>query len=105
MYGPVPIGCCVPNVPCGWKTPFESTVPASALYFLSAVGLAIPKFVSASAPRIDDAQRLAVRHERPVDDHRVGRRAEHERVARLLRARTCAGRGGHTHADRRDARE
>ena len=54
-----PIGCCVPNVPVGWKTPFESTVPASALYFTSAVGLAMPKFVSASAPRNDDERRVS----------------------------------------------
>ena len=58
MYGPVPIGCCVPKVPVGWKTPFESTVPASAWYFFSAVGLAMPKFVSASAPRNDDERRV-----------------------------------------------
>ena len=58
MNGPVPIGCCVPNVPVGWKTPFESTVPASAWYFFSAVGLAIPKFVSASAPMNDDERRV-----------------------------------------------
>jgi hypothetical protein len=30
MYGPVPIGCCVANVPVGWNTPVASTVPASA---------------------------------------------------------------------------
>ena len=58
--GPVPTGCCVPNVPVGWKTPLESTVPASALYFFRAVGLAIPKFVSASAPRNDDERGLEV---------------------------------------------
>src|SRR5258707_14649884 len=58
MYGPVPIGCCVPNVPVGWNTPSESTVPASAWYFFRAVGLAMPKFVSASAPRNDDERRF-----------------------------------------------
>jgi len=59
MYGPVPIGCCVPNVPDGWKTPFASTVPASALYFFKAAGLAMPKFVSASAPMNDDDGRVS----------------------------------------------
>ncbi len=53
MNGPVPIGCCVPNVPVGWKTPFESTDPSSALYFTIAVGLAMQKYGSASAPRND----------------------------------------------------
>ena len=51
MYGPVPIGCCVPNVPVGWNTPSGVTVPASALYFTSAVGLAMPKTDRPSAPR------------------------------------------------------
>src|SRR5204862_2977440 len=60
MYGPVPIGCWVPNVPDGWKTPFASTVPASALYFLRADGLAIPKFVSARAPRNDEERRVSM---------------------------------------------
>src|SRR5581483_2378606 len=54
MYGPVPIGCCVPNVPVGWKTPVESTVPASAWYFLRAVGEAIPKLGSPIADRNDE---------------------------------------------------
>src|SRR6476619_3064330 len=54
MYGPVPIGCCVANVPVGWKTPVASTVPASASYFLSAVGLAIPKFGKPIAARNED---------------------------------------------------
>src|SRR5829696_5341366 len=58
LYGPVPTGFCVANVPVGWKTPFASTVPASAWYFLSAVGLAIPKFGSESAPRNDDERRV-----------------------------------------------
>ena len=33
-------------------------MPAFALYFFSAVGLAIPKFVSASAPMNDDERRV-----------------------------------------------
>src|SRR3954469_20084033 len=53
MYGPVPIGCCVANVPVGWKTPVESTVPASASYFLSAAGEAMPKFGRPMADRKD----------------------------------------------------
>jgi len=58
MYGPVPTGFCVANVPVGWKTPVESTVPASALYFFSAVGLAIPKFGSPIAEMKDDERRV-----------------------------------------------
>src|ERR671932_224182 len=54
MYGPVPVGCCVEYVPVGWKTPLSSTSPLSASYFLSAVGLAMPKFDNASAPKNDD---------------------------------------------------
>src|SRR6059058_4833687 len=54
MYGPVPIGCWVANVPVGWKTPVASTVPASASYFLSAVGLAMPKFGNPIADRKDE---------------------------------------------------
>ena len=38
-YGPVPTGFRVANVPSGRNVPVESTVPASALYFRSAVGL------------------------------------------------------------------
>src|SRR5215210_1650807 len=59
LYGPVPTGFCVANVPVGWKTPFASTVPASASYFFSAVGLAIPKFGSASAARNDVDRRVS----------------------------------------------
>ena len=59
MYGPVPIGCCVANVPVGWKTPVASTVPASAWYFFSAVGLAIPKFGRPIAARNEDDGRLS----------------------------------------------
>jgi hypothetical protein len=54
MYGPVPIGCCVANVPVGWKTPVASTVPASAWYLTRAAGLAIPKFGKPIAERNDD---------------------------------------------------
>src|SRR5262245_33307309 len=53
MYGPVPIGCCVAKVPVGWKTPVASTVPASAWYFRSAVGDAMPKFGRPIADRKD----------------------------------------------------
>ena len=53
MNGPVPIGCWVPKVPVGWKTPFESTEPWSAPYFCSAVGLAIENDASDSAARND----------------------------------------------------
>src|SRR6476660_7069109 len=59
MYGPLPIGCCVANVPVGWKTPVASTVPASAWYFVSAVGLAMPKFGRAMAARNDEDGRLS----------------------------------------------
>jgi hypothetical protein len=41
--GPVPIGCSVPNVPVGVKTPSASVVPSSALNSVSAFGLAIEK--------------------------------------------------------------
>src|SRR5690349_20836295 len=58
MYGPDPIGCCVAKVPVGWKTPVESTVPASAWYFVSAAGLAMPKFGSPIAERNEDDGRL-----------------------------------------------
>ena len=51
MNGPVPVGCCVAYEPVGLKPVSSSTEPLSASYFLSAVGLAIVKFVSASAPR------------------------------------------------------
>ena len=57
LYGPVPTGFCVANVPLGRNWPSAPTVPASALYFFSAVGLAIPKFASASAPRNDVERR------------------------------------------------
>src|ERR1043166_7844034 len=60
MYGPDPIGCCVANVPVGWKTPVASTVPASAWYFLSAAGLAMPKFGRPIAPRNEDDGRLSI---------------------------------------------
>src|SRR4051794_27141008 len=53
MYGPVPIGCCVANEPVGWKTPVESTVPASAPYAFSAAGEAMPKFGRPMAFRND----------------------------------------------------
>jgi hypothetical protein len=43
----------VANVPVGWKTPVASTVPASALYFTSAVGEAMPKFGRPIAERND----------------------------------------------------
>src|SRR5262249_48601811 len=59
MYGPVPTGCCVANVPVGWKTPVASTVPASAWYFLSAAGDAMPKFGSPIADRKDDDGRCS----------------------------------------------
>ena len=42
-YGPVPIGCSVPKVPAGLKTPSASTVPSSALNSVRAFGLAIEK--------------------------------------------------------------
>src|SRR5664280_3734849 len=58
MYGPVPTGCCVANVPLGWKTPVASTVPASASYFFSAAGLAMPKFGSPIAEMKDDERRV-----------------------------------------------
>jgi hypothetical protein len=58
LYGPVPIGFCVANVPVGRNCPSAPTVPSSALYFLRAVGLAIPKFASASAPRKDEERRV-----------------------------------------------
>src|SRR5947208_15496612 len=58
MYGPEPIGCCVANVPVGWKTPVASTVPASAWYFLSAVGDAMPKLGRPIADRKDVDGRL-----------------------------------------------
>ncbi len=45
-------------MPVGWKTPPLSVVPALALYFFSAVGLAMPKLVSASAPMNDDERRV-----------------------------------------------
>ena len=57
LYGPVPIGFWVANVPVGRNWPSAPTVPASALYFTNAVGLAIPKFASARAPRNDDERR------------------------------------------------
>src|SRR5690349_8702504 len=57
MNGPVPVGCRVAYEPDGWNTPPLSVVPALALYFFSAVGLAMPKFVSASAPMNDDDRR------------------------------------------------
>ena len=41
LNGPVPIGCSVPNVPSGRKTPSASSVPASAWNSSSAFGLAI----------------------------------------------------------------
>ncbi len=41
-------------VPVGLKPVSSSTVPSSASYSSSAFGLAIVKFVSASAPRNDD---------------------------------------------------
>src|SRR5215211_5978523 len=53
LNGPVPIGCCVANVPPGWKTPFASTEPLFAPYFFSAVGLMIAKFRRASPARND----------------------------------------------------
>ena len=58
LNAPVPIGCSVPNVPCGRITPSDPIVAASARYLTSAVGLAIPKFESASAARNDDDGRL-----------------------------------------------
>ena len=45
----MPIGCSVPNVPLGWKTPSASTVPASALNSFSAFGLAIENACCESA--------------------------------------------------------
>src|SRR3954447_6265926 len=60
MYAPVPIGCCVANEPVGWKTPVESTVPASAWYFLSAAGEAMPKFGRPIAARKDVERRVSI---------------------------------------------
>ena len=48
LNGPVPVGCLKPYVPVGVKTPFRISA-LLAPYFFSAVGLAIPKFVSESA--------------------------------------------------------
>jgi hypothetical protein len=48
LNGPVPVGCLKPYVPVGVKTPFRISA-LFAPYFFSAVGLAIPKFVSESA--------------------------------------------------------
>ena len=45
----MPIGCSVPKVPVGWKTPSASTVPSSALNSVSAFGLAIENACCASA--------------------------------------------------------
>ena len=50
----MPIGCSVPNVPVGWKTPSASTVPSSAPNSVSAFGLAIEKLESERAPRMAD---------------------------------------------------
>src|SRR5664280_624881 len=58
MYGPVPTGFFVANLPVGWKTPVESVVPALALYFFSAAGLAMQKFGSAMAEMKDDERRV-----------------------------------------------
>jgi hypothetical protein len=61
LYGPVPTGFFVAKVPDGLKTPPASTVPASALYFLRAVGLAIPKFGRPRAARNEDERRVRSR--------------------------------------------
>jgi hypothetical protein len=54
VNGPVPVGCWVAYVPVGWKMPSASTEPASASYFLRAVGLAIENGVSVSPAMKDD---------------------------------------------------
>src|SRR5215216_4812744 len=48
LNGPVPVGCLRPYDPVGVKIPFWIS-PLLAPYFFSAVGLAMPKFVSESA--------------------------------------------------------
>src|SRR3954468_19486923 len=60
MYAPVPLGCGVPTEPVGWKTPVESTVPASAWYFFSAAGLAMPKFGRPITARNDVQRRVSI---------------------------------------------
>jgi len=49
-----------PNVPVGWNTPVASTVPASAWYFLSAVGLAMPNIGRPMAARNELDGRLRI---------------------------------------------
>ena len=60
LYAPVPTGFRVANVPVGWNTPVASTVPASAWYFLSAVGLAMPNIGRAMAARNEVDGRLRI---------------------------------------------
>src|SRR6476620_2511655 len=65
LNGPVPTGFDVPNVPVGRQEPSAPTVPASALYLTSAVGLAIENAGCTRAARNEDERRL--RTSRAVD--------------------------------------